>query len=75
VVTVAVATERDGARTVVSHAAKHIRGLIVRHLLERAGPAPRTAEALTAAAAERFTVELGPRQPGRPRAMTVVLRA
>jgi hypothetical protein len=70
-----VATERDGERSVVSHAAKHTRGLVARHLLTRGGRAPRDAEGLTAAVAERFEAELAPAAPGRPRRLEVVLRA
>ena len=43
---------------VVSHAAKHVRGLLARHLLVRAGRVPRSPGRLAEAAAERFDVEL-----------------
>ncbi|WP_024287974.1 YaaA family protein [Cellulomonas sp. KRMCY2] len=41
-VTVAVLREADGRRTIVSHSAKHTRGLFTRHLVTRAGSEPRT---------------------------------
>jgi cytoplasmic iron level regulating protein YaaA (DUF328/UPF0246 family) len=44
--------------TVVSHAAKHTRGLVARHLLTRAGRAPRTPGALHDAVSEAFDAEL-----------------
>jgi cytoplasmic iron level regulating protein YaaA (DUF328/UPF0246 family) len=43
---------------VVSHAAKHTRGLVARHLLTRAGRAPRTPGALHDAVAEAFDAKL-----------------
>ena len=48
--TVAVRVLRDvaGSRVVVSHLAKHARGLVVRHLMSRSGPDPRTPERLAA---------------------------
>ena len=39
-VSVSVLREVDGRRTVVSHSAKHVRGLLTRHLLCRAGELP-----------------------------------
>ena len=62
------------ARTVVSHAAKHARGLLVRHLVTRGGRWPRSVDAVADAASEAFEVELDPPVPGRPRRLTVVLR-
>ncbi|WP_298585088.1 YaaA family protein [uncultured Kocuria sp.] len=57
---VKVVRERQGKRQVVSHMAKHTRGLLARHLLERAaeGERPRTPQELLAAARERWTAEL-----------------
>lgn len=55
-VTVAVRVLRDGV--VVSHDAKHARGLLTRHLLTRPGRVPRSPRALAAAAAEVFDVDL-----------------
>lgn len=65
----------SGARTVVSHAAKHARGLLARHLVARGGRALRDVEAVAAAAAEAFTVELDDPAPGRSRRLTLVLGA
>lgn len=51
--TVRVVQERqDGTRAVVSHHAKHTRGLLTHHLLTRAGAPPRTIAATVAAAGE-----------------------
>jgi uncharacterized protein len=51
-VAVRVLREVDGRRTVVSHHAKHARGLLTRHLLVRGGPMPTTPRALLRAAGE-----------------------
>ncbi|MFE6970630.1 YaaA family protein [Isoptericola sp. NPDC057653] len=51
-VTVRVVREADGRRTVVSHNAKHTRGVLTGHLLRRSGPAPTTAATLLDAARE-----------------------
>ncbi|QGH69508.1 peroxide stress protein YaaA [Pseudactinotalea sp. HY158] len=51
-VCVRVVQLRDGVPTVVSHDAKHTRGLLTGHLLTRAGRMPRTAEQLLGAAGE-----------------------
>lgn len=49
-VSVRVLRERAGKRTVVSHNAKHTRGVLAGHLVKRTGPEPRTsAHVLTAA--------------------------
>lgn len=45
-VTVRVLREVDGRRSVVSHHAKHTRGVLTRHLLTRRGRAPRDADEL-----------------------------
>ncbi|MFS0703488.1 YaaA family protein [Cellulomonas sp. 179-A 9B4 NHS] len=45
-VTVRVLREVDGRRSVVSHHAKHTRGVLTRHLVTRRGRAPRDAEEL-----------------------------
>lgn len=57
---VKVVRERAGRRTVVSHMAKHTRGLLARHLVERAaaGRRPGTPQELLAAARERWRAEL-----------------
>ena len=71
--TVAVHVVRDeaGRRSVVSHMAKHTRGLVARHLLET-GADPRTPEALADTLSGRFRVELDPARPGRARRLDVV---
>jgi cytoplasmic iron level regulating protein YaaA (DUF328/UPF0246 family) len=71
--TVAVHVVRDeaGRRSVVSHMAKHTRGLVARHLLET-GADPRTPDALADTLAGRFRVELDPARAGRPRRLDVV---
>lgn len=78
-VAVRVLREVDGRRSVVSHDAKHTRGLVARHLLEglaRHGRDPRDADDVAHRLAGRWTVELGAADPrGRtPRALDVVLR-
>jgi cytoplasmic iron level regulating protein YaaA (DUF328/UPF0246 family) len=56
-VAVRVLTEVEGRRTVVSHSAKHTRGLVARWLCE-AGRTPRTPVALAALVSEHRTCEL-----------------
>jgi len=56
-VSVAVIREQNGRRTVVSHMAKHTRGLLARHLLE-SGTDPRTPQRLRDLVAERWDAEL-----------------
>ncbi|MGN8245216.1 YaaA family protein [Cellulomonas soli] len=51
-VAVRVLREHAGRRTVVSHHAKHTRGLLVRHLITRRSRAPRDADELAGAATE-----------------------
>ena len=51
-VQIRVVRERVGVRTVVSHHAKHARGLLTRHLVVRAAPEPQDAADLAGAAAE-----------------------
>ena len=51
-VPVRVLRELDGRRSVVSHHAKHTRGVLTGHLLRRPGAPPRTAEELLGAAGE-----------------------
>ncbi|NAZ75652.1 peroxide stress protein YaaA [Kineococcus sp. T13] len=59
---------------VVSHAAKHTRGLLARHLLTRTGRPPRTPAALADAAAEAFQARL--REPaGRAKPWTLDVEA
>jgi cytoplasmic iron level regulating protein YaaA (DUF328/UPF0246 family) len=66
-----VVREDAGRRSVVSHMAKHTRGVVARHLLE-SGVDPRTPEALADALGERFRVELDCPRPGRPRRLEIV---
>jgi hypothetical protein len=68
-VQVRVLRELGGVRSVVSHNAKHTRGVLTRHLLTRRGRAPQDAEALARVAGELVGsalrgVELGPRTRG-----------
>jgi cytoplasmic iron level regulating protein YaaA (DUF328/UPF0246 family) len=73
-VTVRVLREHAGRRSVVSHMAKQHRGLVARHLLARAGTAPRSPNAVAAAVAEAFPCELTPpARPGRPWTLDVVV--
>lgn len=51
-VAVSVVREAAGRRSVVSHSAKHTRGVLTRHLVTRDGAEPRTPEELRAAAEE-----------------------
>ena len=70
-VAVHVVRDEAGRRSVVSHMAKHTRGLVARHLLET-GADPRTPDALAEALADRFRVEIDSARPGRPRRLDVV---
>jgi hypothetical protein len=56
-VAVSVVRERGGVRSVVSHNAKHTRGLVARHLLE-SGKDPGTPRALHKLISERWNAEL-----------------
>lgn len=70
---VRVLRDAEGRRSVVSHAAKHTRGLVTRALLE-SGADPRTPEALAEVLAARWPVELTPpRLAGRPWTLDVVV--
>jgi cytoplasmic iron level regulating protein YaaA (DUF328/UPF0246 family) len=75
--TVAVRVLRDvaGSRSVVSHMAKHTRGLVARHLVSRAGNDPTTPERLATVLGERWIVELGRSSRVGPRTLDVVLPA
>ncbi|NOJ61419.1 peroxide stress protein YaaA [Arthrobacter sp. 260] len=68
-----VLLERDGKRTVVSHAAKHTRGLLARHLLTRRARQPGTPAELLKAARERWTAELIPATPRKPAQLNIIL--
>ncbi|WP_456824162.1 YaaA family protein [Cellulomonas sp. P5_E12] len=64
-VAVRVLRELDGQRSVVSHNAKHTRGVLTRHLLTRRGRAPHDAASLARVAqelvgSELMAAELGP---------------
>ncbi|KRD44851.1 hypothetical protein ASE38_12500 [Cellulomonas sp. Root930] len=64
-VSVRVLRELDGRRSVVSHNAKHTRGVLTRHLLTRRGRTPHDAVSLARVAGELvgsalLAVELGP---------------
>jgi hypothetical protein len=75
--TVAVRVLQQGpaGRTVVSHSAKHTRGLAARHLLET-GADPARPDGLARALGEQWAVELTPPpRPGRPWTLDVVLPA
>lgn len=75
-VAVRVLREDAGRRSVVSHMAKHTRGLVVRHLLTRGGRDPRSPEQLAAAVAEAFDCELVPAtRAGAPSTLDVVVQA
>jgi cytoplasmic iron level regulating protein YaaA (DUF328/UPF0246 family) len=74
-VAVRVLREQDGRRSVVSHLAKHTRGEVTRHLLERDAD-PRTPAALAEAVGERWPVELGrPSRPGSNWTLDVILKS
>jgi cytoplasmic iron level regulating protein YaaA (DUF328/UPF0246 family) len=62
-VSVNVVRERNGVRTVVSHNAKHTRGLVARHLLE-SGKDPGTPKSLHKLVSERWNAELDRTGPG-----------
>ncbi|MDD9205263.1 peroxide stress protein YaaA [Georgenia sp. 10Sc9-8] len=76
--TVRVVRDDGGRRQVVSHHAKHARGLLTRHLLT-AGGTPTTGEEVAEVARTMPTdevrgVELAPSaRPGRPRVLTLVV--
>ena len=74
-VAVRVLQERAGRRSVVSHMAKHTRGLVARHLLARGGRDPRTPDALADIVSERFEVEMGPASRDGGRTLDVIVRA
>lgn len=70
-VAVHVVRERDGRRSVVSHMAKHTRGLVARHLLVT-GVDPGSVEALADSLSATYRLELGEPRPGRPRRIEIV---
>ena len=77
-VSVKVLRDLDGKRSVVSHNAKHTRGLIAGHLITRAAPEPTTGDELLEAVTELVGTELtGARLipgPAGSRVLEVVVR-
>lgn len=72
-VVVRVLRESAGKRSVVSHAAKHTRGLVTRELLE-SGADPRTPAEVAETLSARWPVELAPpSRDGRPWSLAVVV--
>jgi len=78
-VTVRIEQEVDGERRVVSHFAKHLRGVLVRHLLHRRGNEPTDARSLARAAKGLISsgaitgVELAPSSSAsKPAVLTLV---
>lgn len=70
---VRVLRESAGRRSVVSHAAKHTRGLVTRELLE-SGADPRTPPELAEALAARWATQVTPpARPGKPWVLDVVV--
>ncbi|MGV8967901.1 MAG: YaaA family protein [Cellulomonas sp.] len=65
-VTVRVLRELDGRRTVVSHHAKHTRGVLTRHLIVRPGAEPSTPDELLIAARELIPPRRRKRTPPGP---------
>ena len=77
-VTVRVERETNGLRQVVSHHAKHTRGLLTRHLITRRAQPPRDADGLAHAASELvgdelMAVELGAPVTRGARTLTLVV--
>lgn len=72
-VAVNVFSEVDGVRKVVSHFAKHTRGELARHLLQRRGKAPQTPAQLQKAAAEKWTAELVQGTARKPHTLNIIL--
>ena len=70
-VAVHVVREEAGKRSVVSHMAKHTRGLVARWLLET-GVDPKTPEALADALSAEHTVEIDQPKAGKPRRLEIV---
>lgn len=75
---VQVLREVDGRRSVVSHHAKHTRGVLARHLLTRSGGQPRTSDDVADAAAELvgeslLAVELGEATSKGARTLSLVV--
>ncbi len=73
-VLVRVLREVRGERSVVSHMAKHTRGLVARHLVSRTGRDPVSPRGLAAAVGEAFDVELSPPARDGSHVLDVVIR-
>ncbi len=73
-VSVRVLRDVGGTRSVVSHLAKHTRGLVARHLVSRSGRDPGSPRGLAAAVGEAFDVELSAPARDGSRLLDVVLR-
>ncbi len=73
-VSVRVLRDVGGERSVVSHMAKHTRGLVARHLVSRAGRDPVSPRGLAAAVGEAFDVELSEQARDGSRVLDVVVR-
>ncbi|MCI9888843.1 peroxide stress protein YaaA [Micrococcales bacterium 31B] len=76
--TLRVFREADGKRTVVSHNAKHARGLVARHVvrsLAAGHPEPRTAAEAHALIARAFEAELVPASGATPASIDIIERA
>jgi len=70
-----VLADGPGGRTVVSHQAKHTRGLVARHLMET-GADPRDVPALAEHLAQRWEVEpVPPPRPSRPWTLDLLVPA
>lgn len=73
-VAVNVLLERDGKRSVVSHSAKHTRGLLARHLITRRSSRPTTPDQLLKAAREQWQAELTPATSRKPAQLSIILQ-
>ncbi|MCH8562369.1 peroxide stress protein YaaA [Nesterenkonia sp. YGD6] len=65
-------TERDGQRKVVTHFAKHARGLLTGMLLRAQGPAPETVDDVAELASRRWRVELRPATGRTPHQLDLI---
>ncbi len=70
-VAIHVVREENGVRSVVSHMAKHTRGLVARHLLAT-GIDPKTPESLADFLSGEYHVELDDARAGRPRRLEII---
>lgn len=65
-------TERDGKRKVVTHFAKHARGLLTGMLLRAQGPEPETVDDVAELASQRWRVELRPATRSTPHQLDLI---